>query len=136
MDQQSQVELSLLLTLPLLACCTPLPYHLQALGCLLYLLCFGRLPFDGDAKLQILNGRYTMPSSRPEGLRGLIRDMLVVDQNKRLGINEVGSREGVGGGWMWGAGMCEPAPAVQEEVVVQEEVFKTQQPAAMCLACM
>mgnify|MGYP001114411417 CR=1 FL=1 len=62
---------------------------LQALGCLLYLLCYGRLPFDAEAKLQIMSGRYSMPGSRPEQLRGLIRDMLVVDASKRLGIDVV-----------------------------------------------
>lgn len=34
------------------------PVDVWALGCLLYFLCSGRLPFDGDAKLQILTGRY------------------------------------------------------------------------------
>jgi hypothetical protein len=33
----------------------------QALGVLLFVLCFGRLPFAGDSKLQILNGKYEMP---------------------------------------------------------------------------
>lgn len=33
----------------------------QALGVLLFVLCFGRLPFAGDSKLQILNGKYDMP---------------------------------------------------------------------------
>jgi AP2-associated kinase len=28
-----------------------------SLGCLLYLLAYGKYPFDPDAKLQILNGR-------------------------------------------------------------------------------
>lgn len=34
------------------------PVDVWALGCLLYFLCSGKLPFDGDAKLQILTGRY------------------------------------------------------------------------------
>jgi serine/threonine protein kinase len=33
----------------------------QALGVLLYVLCYGRLPFTGDSKLQIINGRYDLP---------------------------------------------------------------------------
>lgn len=36
-----------------------------ALGVLLYVLCYGRLPFTGDSKLQILNGKYEMPPTRP-----------------------------------------------------------------------
>jgi AP2-associated kinase len=35
----------------------------QALGVLLFVLCFGRLPFAGDSKLQILNGKYEMPAT-------------------------------------------------------------------------
>jgi hypothetical protein len=35
----------------------------QALGVLLFVLCFGRLPFAGDSKLQILNGKYEMPAA-------------------------------------------------------------------------
>ncbi|KAF6255608.1 serine/threonine protein kinase 7 [Scenedesmus sp. NREL 46B-D3] len=34
-----------------------------ALGVLLFVLCFGHLPFAGDSKLQILNGKYEMPHS-------------------------------------------------------------------------
>jgi hypothetical protein len=36
---------------------------LQALGVLLYVLCFGRLPFAGDSKLAIINARYDLPRS-------------------------------------------------------------------------
>eukprot|EP00775_Hariotina_reticulata_P009414 gene9414-9578_t len=37
-----------------------------ALGVLLYVLCFGRLPFTGDSKLQVLNAKYDIPpNTRP-----------------------------------------------------------------------
>ena len=32
-----------------------------ALGCVLYQLCFGAMPFQEGAKLQILNGKYNLP---------------------------------------------------------------------------
>jgi hypothetical protein len=57
-------------------CCVSLYVHVdvaQALGVLLYVLCFGRLPFAGDSKLQIINARYDMPRSgqhnRPQQVR-------------------------------------------------------------------
>lgn len=64
-----------------------------ALGVLLYFLCFGKLPFDGEAKLSILNGRFSMPEGqqRPEALRSLIRAMLVVSPAERATIAEVGA---------------------------------------------
>jgi hypothetical protein len=49
-------------------------YLLQALGALLYVLCFGRLPFAGDSKLAIINARYDLPRpgthNRPQQVRG------------------------------------------------------------------
>ena len=63
-----------------------------SLGCLLYFIAFGKLPFDGDAKLQILNGQYAVPAGRPEGVASLIADMLVVDPKGRLTAAEVASR--------------------------------------------
>jgi len=65
---------------------------LWSLGCLLYFIAFGKLPFDGDAKLQILNGKYTVPAGRPEGVALLIADMLVVDPKGRITAAEVASR--------------------------------------------
>jgi hypothetical protein len=57
-------------------CCGSLHVHdyvAQALGVLLYVLCFGRLPFAGDSKLQIINARYDMPRNgqhnRPQQVR-------------------------------------------------------------------
>ena len=70
-----------------------------ALGVLTYLLAFGRLPFEGEAKLQVLNGRYAMPppptegaaapAPRPPGLLALIRDMLAVSPAARPDIHQV-----------------------------------------------
>ena len=49
-----------------------------ALGVLLYVLAFGKLPFPGDSKLAILYGKYDMPPGRPAAMRALIQDMLQV----------------------------------------------------------
>lgn len=42
-------------------------YHVlspvQALGCILYLLCFKQHPFEEGAKLQIVNGKYSIPQN-------------------------------------------------------------------------
>lgn len=35
----------------------------QALGCILYLLCFKKHPFEEGAKLQIVNGKYNIPQN-------------------------------------------------------------------------
>lgn len=35
----------------------------QALGCILYLLCFKQHPFEDGAKLQIVNGKYSIPQN-------------------------------------------------------------------------
>ena len=37
--------------------------ELQALGCVLFLLCYGEHPFEDSAKLRIINGKYTIPES-------------------------------------------------------------------------
>ena len=65
---------------------------LQALGCLLFFIAFGKLPFEGDAKLQVLNGDYRMPRARPEGVRALIRDMLTVSPSARPTIDQVSAQ--------------------------------------------
>ena len=56
----------------------PILGFLQALGCLLYLLVTGKLPFQAEAKLQILNGDYTLPEGGTPGVINLIRDLLQV----------------------------------------------------------
>ncbi len=56
---------------------------------LLYLLCYGRLPFNGDCKLQVLNGEFSLPPGRPSQFMDLIRGLLTVDPRARTDINEV-----------------------------------------------
>jgi len=48
----------------------------QALGCLLYLLIYGRLPLAAEAKLQILNGDFSLPEGPSVPVVNLIRDLL------------------------------------------------------------
>lgn len=52
-----------------------LAHLLQALGCILYLLCFGQHPFEDGAKLRIVNGKYAIPAddTRYSVFHGLIR---------------------------------------------------------------
>ncbi|GMH33332.1 hypothetical protein BSKO_01166 [Bryopsis sp. KO-2023] len=57
-----------------------------ALGCMLYLLCFGKLPFTGDSKLQVLSGKFVMPVTRPAPLRALISNILIVNPDDRPDI--------------------------------------------------
>lgn len=64
---------------------------LQALGCLLFFIAYGKLAFVGEAKLQVLNGDYSMPPrpQRPEPLRQLLRRMLTVSPADRPDIDTV-----------------------------------------------
>ena len=59
---------------------------LQALGCLLYYLLFGKLAFQAEAKLQILNGDISVPPTRPPPLIALLRELLVVNPAGRPDI--------------------------------------------------
>ena len=59
---------------------------LQALGCLLYFLMFGKLAFQAEAKLQILNGDVIIPPTRPPPLVSLLKELLVVNPMQRPGI--------------------------------------------------
>ncbi|EFJ43797.1 hypothetical protein VOLCADRAFT_95933 [Volvox carteri f. nagariensis] len=63
-----------------------------ALGVLLYVLAFGKLPFQGDSKLSILYGKYDMPPGRPAAMRALIQDMLQVNPNDRPDVFQVISK--------------------------------------------
>ncbi|XP_040093661.1 cyclin-G-associated kinase isoform X2 [Oryx dammah] len=62
-----------------------------ALGCILYLLCFGQHPFEDGAKLRIVNGKYAIPAddTRYSVFHGLIRAMLKVNPEERLSITEL-----------------------------------------------
>ena len=59
--------------------------HAQALGCLLYYLMFNKLAFGPEAKLQILNGDFTVAGSRPPAFVALLRELLVTNPIKRPG---------------------------------------------------
>lgn len=63
--------------------------HTQALGVLLYVLVFGKLPFDGESKLSILFGKYSLPPGKPAVLVDLIKELLVTDPEKRPDITHV-----------------------------------------------
>lgn len=67
--------------------------YVQALGVLLYVLVFGKLPFDGDSKLSILFGKYSLPPGKPAVLVDLIKDMLVTDPEQRPDIGRVSGWE-------------------------------------------
>ena len=64
---------------------------MQALGCLLYYLAYGKLAFVGEAKLQVLNGDFTLPPrpQRPQPMKDLIRLMLTVQPADRPNIDTV-----------------------------------------------
>lgn len=76
-------------TLP--ACMTQQSVLLQALGCLLYRIAFFKSAFDGESKLQILNGNYRIPDSPKysPGLTSLIKDMLSAEPAKRPDVGRV-----------------------------------------------
>ncbi|XP_020110159.1 probable serine/threonine-protein kinase DDB_G0276461 isoform X2 [Ananas comosus] len=62
-----------------------------ALGCLLYRLCYLKSAFDGESKLQILNGNYKIPElpKYSTSIVQLIRDMLEGSPNNRPDITQV-----------------------------------------------
>nr|XP_023688031.1 cyclin-G-associated kinase isoform X1 [Paramormyrops kingsleyae] len=62
-----------------------------ALGCILYLLCFKVHPFEEGAKLQIVNGKYTIPQNDTKYtvFHDLTRSMLKINPDERLSITEV-----------------------------------------------
>ncbi|XP_071850526.1 cyclin-G-associated kinase-like [Apostichopus japonicus] len=75
-----------------------------ALGCTLFLLCYGFHPFEDSAKLRILNANYTIPETDREYvvLHDLIRAMLQVNPNDRppltvilAQLQEIGAARGV-----------------------------------------
>ncbi|KAG9456693.1 hypothetical protein H6P81_001201 [Aristolochia fimbriata] len=62
-----------------------------ALGCLLYRICYFKSAFDGESKLQILNGNYRIPELPKYGptLTNLICDMLEASPDNRPDITQV-----------------------------------------------
>ncbi|XP_062198946.1 uncharacterized protein LOC133901583 [Phragmites australis] len=62
-----------------------------ALGCLLYRICYFKSAFDGESKLQILNGNYRIPEvpKYSSSITSLIRDMLHSSPDARPDITQV-----------------------------------------------
>ena len=62
-----------------------------ALGCLLYLLCFHKHPFEDSAKLAIVNGNYKIPEGDTKYaiFHDLITQMLTVDPTCRPSTTQV-----------------------------------------------
>ncbi|XP_020692033.1 probable serine/threonine-protein kinase DDB_G0276461 isoform X1 [Dendrobium catenatum] len=62
-----------------------------ALGCLLYRMCYFKSAFDGESKLQILNGNFRIPElpKYSASITGLIKDMLQGSPNDRPDITQV-----------------------------------------------
>lgn len=62
-----------------------------ALGCILYLLCFKQHPFEEGAKVQIVNGKYSIPQNDTKYTvyHNLITSMLKVNPDERLSITEL-----------------------------------------------
>lgn len=102
---------------------SPPPPSPQALGCILYLLCFGQHPFEDGARLRILNGKYSIPAddtrylvfhslireSRVWGLLGmpLPRPAWLLGSFPSVGfptehlLSASGSHSAPGGGWFY-----------------------------------
>ncbi|URE14540.1 STYKc [Musa troglodytarum] len=59
-----------------------------ALGCLLYRICYFKPAFDGESKLQVLNGNYRIPDlpKYSASMTDLIKDMLGASPNARPDI--------------------------------------------------
>ncbi|KAI8021159.1 hypothetical protein LOK49_LG03G02875 [Camellia lanceoleosa] len=62
-----------------------------ALGCLLFRICYFKSAFDGESKLQILNGNYRIPElpKYSSSITDLIRDMLQSSPDARPDITQV-----------------------------------------------
>ncbi len=62
-----------------------------ALGCVLFLLCFNKHPFEDGAKLRIINGKYQIPSNDTQfnEFHDLIRLTLNTDPSQRPNVNEI-----------------------------------------------
>ncbi|KAI3818667.1 hypothetical protein L1987_12482 [Smallanthus sonchifolius] len=62
-----------------------------ALGCLVYRICYFKSAFDGESKLQVLNGNYRIPEvpKYSSSMTDLIRDMLQSSPDSRPDIMQV-----------------------------------------------
>ncbi|KAL2330885.1 hypothetical protein Fmac_018466 [Flemingia macrophylla] len=62
-----------------------------ALGCLLFRICYFKSAFDGESKLQVLNGNYRIPElpKYSSSVTDLIRDMLQAKPDDRPDITQV-----------------------------------------------
>ncbi|XP_060217040.1 uncharacterized protein LOC132644462 isoform X2 [Lycium barbarum] len=62
-----------------------------ALGCLLFRICYFKSAFDGESKLQVLNGNYRIPElpKYSTNITDLIRDMLQSSPDARPDITQV-----------------------------------------------
>ncbi|KAL1122210.1 hypothetical protein AAG570_003615 [Ranatra chinensis] len=62
-----------------------------AVGCLMYLLCYNKHPFEDSAKLRILNANYTLPPSdaRYRCFHPVIAGCLVAQPSRRMNIAQV-----------------------------------------------
>ncbi|XP_017425387.2 uncharacterized protein LOC108334195 isoform X1 [Vigna angularis] len=62
-----------------------------ALGCLLFRICYFKSAFDGESKLQVLNGNYRIPDlpKYNSSITDLIRDMLQARPDDRPDITQV-----------------------------------------------
>ncbi|CDY12158.1 BnaC04g11880D [Brassica napus] len=62
-----------------------------ALGCLLFRICYFKNAFDGESKLQILNGNYRIPESPKysSSVTDLIKDMLQGSPDERPDITQI-----------------------------------------------
>ncbi|XP_076943641.1 uncharacterized protein LOC143613952 [Bidens hawaiensis] len=62
-----------------------------AIGCLLFRICYFKSAFDGESKLQVLNGNYRIPEQPKysSSITDLIRDMLQSSPDSRPDITQV-----------------------------------------------
>ncbi|KAJ8920099.1 hypothetical protein NQ315_011754 [Exocentrus adspersus] len=66
------------------------PVDVWALGCILYMLCYMKHPFEDSAKLRIINANFTLPSdSKHSCFHDIIRGCLQANPEQRLTISGV-----------------------------------------------
>jgi len=60
-----------------------------ALGCMLYLISYGALPFTGESQLEVMAGKSSFPQTRPPAFGRLAAALLNIEPNRRPDINAV-----------------------------------------------